>query len=272
MIGDPPNIMIASAAKLHFLDFVLNVAPAAVLVFFVVMGFLSIVYRRVIFKKCQQRWSKGSIQEGPSSTKTLLSVHNADSFVLVLFPPKGARAGEFRGGPVRRVLLSCFPEQGGNRRSSQRDRMGRHFLLHRSFSRRRRAGRNGCSGKISALVSRMSGGKMERALISVLGISGISSAFVDNIPFTATMIPVIKKLAILSPENFSDLRPLWWALSLGACLGKRYPGWSVCEHHRNLIGCGQKTHHVLGLFQSGFSCTLNQSSGFWGVPFVQILR
>lgn len=73
--------------------------------------------------------------------------------------------------------------------------------------------------KISALVSRMSGGKMERALISVLGISGISSAFVDNIPFTATMIPVIKKLAILSPENFSDLRPLWWALSLGACLG-----------------------------------------------------
>jgi len=52
-----------------------------------------------------------------------------------------------------------------------------------------------------------------------LNVSGIASAFVDNIPYTATMIPIIKKLPDVHPSLFSNLHPLWWALSLGACLG-----------------------------------------------------
>lgn len=50
----------------------------------------------------------------------------------------------------------------------------------------------------------------------VLWLSAIASAFIDNIPFVATMIPLIKDMGSMGITN---LDPLWWALSLGACLG-----------------------------------------------------
>lgn len=52
--------------------------------------------------------------------------------------------------------------------------------------------------------------------MAILWVSAIASAFIDNIPFVATMIPMIKDMGALSGIN---LNPLWWALSLGACLG-----------------------------------------------------
>jgi Na+/H+ antiporter NhaD/arsenite permease-like protein len=52
--------------------------------------------------------------------------------------------------------------------------------------------------------------------LSILWVSAIASAFIDNIPFVATMIPMIMEMGHLSGI---DIYPLWWALSLGACLG-----------------------------------------------------
>lgn len=52
--------------------------------------------------------------------------------------------------------------------------------------------------------------------MAILWVSAIASAFIDNIPFVATMIPMIKDMGTLSGMN---LTPVWWALSLGACLG-----------------------------------------------------
>lgn len=46
--------------------------------------------------------------------------------------------------------------------------------------------------------------------------AAIASAFLDNIPFVATMIPLIKSVGVMSTMNIA---PLWWALALGACLG-----------------------------------------------------
>jgi len=53
----------------------------------------------------------------------------------------------------------------------------------------------------------------------IVWISGIVSGFIDNIPFAATMIPVIKQLPQINPGAFSNIQPFWYALSLGACLG-----------------------------------------------------
>ena len=50
----------------------------------------------------------------------------------------------------------------------------------------------------------------------ILWLSAIASAFIDNIPFVATLIPMIKEMGAMGMTN---LEPLWWALSLGACLG-----------------------------------------------------
>jgi Na+/H+ antiporter NhaD/arsenite permease-like protein len=64
----------------------------------------------------------------------------------------------------------------------------------------------------------MTGGELDKTAFAILWSSAVLSAIVDNIPFVATMIPVIKAMA---PTFGGDagLMPLWWALSLGACLG-----------------------------------------------------
>jgi Na+/H+ antiporter NhaD/arsenite permease-like protein len=63
----------------------------------------------------------------------------------------------------------------------------------------------------------MTGGNMVQTGMLILWLSAIASAFVDNIPFVATMIPLIQDMGRLG--GISDLNFLWWSLSLGACLG-----------------------------------------------------
>ncbi|AAD36015.1 citrate transporter [Thermotoga maritima MSB8] len=221
MIGDPPNIMIASAAKLHFLDFVVNVAPAAVLTLIVTLIFLSAVYRRVIFRKIPVEVVKDFDPRRAIVDKKLFYLSIILTLVvLVLFSlqkPLGLESFEV-------ALLAGFLSLAFLKKKDIEDvfkeiEWGVIFFFIGLFLVVGALEEAGVLERISELVIRLSKGKMESTLISVLGISGLSSAFVDNIPFTATMIPVIKKLAVLAPETFSDLRPLWWALSLGACFG-----------------------------------------------------
>ena len=59
---------------------------------------------------------------------------------------------------------------------------------------------------------------MMAAIVLILWVSAIASSFIDNIPFTTATIPVVWELAH-SPELCLSLRPLVWALAMGACLG-----------------------------------------------------
>jgi Na+/H+ antiporter NhaD/arsenite permease-like protein len=77
------------------------------------------------------------------------------------------------------------------------------------------------AGLLSLLADRLvaaTGGDLTVTAVAVLWASAVLSAMIDNIPFVATMIPVIKSMAPTfgGPEG---LLPLWWSLSLGACLG-----------------------------------------------------
>lgn len=75
------------------------------------------------------------------------------------------------------------------------------------------------TGLISALGKKaieITGGNVTIASFLILWLSAIVSAFVDNIPFVSTMIPLVQTMGDLGIKN---LEPLWWSLSLGACLG-----------------------------------------------------
>ncbi|PLV59736.1 ArsB/NhaD family transporter [Thermotoga sp. KOL6] len=221
MIGDPPNIMIASAAKLHFSDFVVNVAPAAFLTLIVTLFFLSLVYKKEVFKRVPIEIVKGFDPRRAIVNKKLFYLSITLVFVvLVLFSLQKILGLEsFEVALFAGFFSLAFLEKKEIESVLKEIEWGVIFFFIGLFLVVGGLEETGVLEKISQFVSRMSGGNTERALISILGVSGLSSAFVDNIPFTATMIPVIKKLTILEPEIFSDLRPLWWALSLGACLG-----------------------------------------------------
>jgi Na+/H+ antiporter NhaD/arsenite permease-like protein len=70
--------------------------------------------------------------------------------------------------------------------------------------------------QIASFAIHLTGGNEVASSFLVLWLSAIASAFVDNIPFVATMIPLIKQMGEL---GITHLEPLWWSLSLGACLG-----------------------------------------------------
>jgi len=77
------------------------------------------------------------------------------------------------------------------------------------------------SGVIGAMAKQLldaTGGDLKATTLAVLWGSAILSAFIDNIPFVATMIPLIKSMAPAMGGE-AAVMPLWWALSLGACLG-----------------------------------------------------
>jgi Na+/H+ antiporter NhaD/arsenite permease-like protein len=74
----------------------------------------------------------------------------------------------------------------------------------------------GLIDSLAARVIKLTNGNLFLTAMLVLWMSAILSAFLDNIPFVATMIPLIKSLEALSGTTIT---PLWWALSLGACLG-----------------------------------------------------
>ncbi|MEN6587400.1 MAG: SLC13 family permease [Sulfuricella sp.] len=63
----------------------------------------------------------------------------------------------------------------------------------------------------------LTGGDFPTTAITILWVSAIFSAVVDNIPFVATMIPVIQKMEPVF--GLDKLATLWWSLALGACLG-----------------------------------------------------
>ena len=73
--------------------------------------------------------------------------------------------------------------------------------------------------------------------MAILWVSAIASAFIDNIPFVATMIPMIKDMGAISGIN---LNPLWWALSLGACLGGNG---TIIGASANVIAVGMAEEH-----------------------------
>lgn len=74
----------------------------------------------------------------------------------------------------------------------------------------------GVVGKLAAEAMKLTQGNLATSSMLILWLSAISSAFIDNIPFVATMIPLIKDMGNMGMTN---LEPLWWSLSLGACLG-----------------------------------------------------
>ena len=79
-----------------------------------------------------------------------------------------------------------------------------------------RFGGNRIISKLAAQAIELTGGNPVATSMLILWLSAIASAFLDNIPFVATMIPMIQEMGNMGLEN---LEPLWWSLALGACLG-----------------------------------------------------
>ncbi|MBQ3218009.1 MAG: ArsB/NhaD family transporter [Akkermansia sp.] len=226
MIGDPPNIMIASSVKeLDFMAFVENLALPCVVIFVLTIGLLVMIYRRqlVCDPKVQQRIMKikteGLIRSKPLLRKCLFTL----TVTILLFCLHGQIPGwSLESGTVAVVGASLLLLMVMPRREKMLELVLSKvewttiFFFIGLFVLVGGLEVNNVIRWLALQTMELTGGNHSVTTLAVLWLSALMSAFVDNIPFVATMIPLIQDMGAM---GYGDLEPLWWALSLGACLG-----------------------------------------------------
>lgn len=217
LIGDPPNIMIGSAANLSFTDFVINLGPVVVLLLFVVIICFKFIFGKKLIVEESHKRNILSLDENKAiKDKTLL----IKSIVVMIFILLG-----FTLHSIIHIESSIVALTGatimlmiGNQdideilSSIEWSTIVFFISLFIIVGGLQEVGI--INDLATALINATKGNPMLTMLI-ILWISAIVSSFLDNIPFVATLIPLI----LTMEAQGIDVMPLWWATSLGACLG-----------------------------------------------------
>jgi len=222
LIGDPPNIMIGSFAGITFNSFVLNLTPVVVVVMIA-----QLLYNKIWYGA---DYHKGKVEDVPKMLAFLKEKYSiTDRKVLAV------------GGSVLLGVILLFVLHGlfhmevsvaallGAALCILLNKMDIVELLEKEiewpslvffimlFIVVGAAEQTGILQVLADWILGVCQGKLWVAVLIILWVSGISSAIVDNIPYTATMLPIVLFLNKTIPGAESGV--LWWALSLGACFG-----------------------------------------------------
>jgi Na+/H+ antiporter NhaD/arsenite permease-like protein len=232
LIGDPPNIMIGSAANIDFNPFLLHMGLTIAVLFGVSMLLFRFVFFRKDLKIALNQETQKSLTEMMERDENAIIIKDRTKLkkslvvlaaVIILFTIQGLLHLEVSiialgGAAVLLVITRAQLEK----------------VLHEIdwstlifftglFIIVGTAQYSGLIKVLSNTAINITGGNPWLTFITTIWLSGVASAFVDNIPFTATMIPLIHTLnanpVIASAFSSYHFSPLWWALTLGADLG-----------------------------------------------------
>jgi Na+/H+ antiporter NhaD/arsenite permease-like protein len=216
LIGDPPNIIIAGATGLSFNQFLVNLAPVAVVTFAVVTVGLYAVYRRRLQIAERSRDvvldldAAASIRDPAelkrSGTVLVLTVLAFFAHQTLHIEP----ATVALTGAAVALLVTRIPLE----QALSRIEWPTLFFFVALFVMVGALEATGAIAEVASAVKDLTGGDRTAELYGILWIGAIGSGVVDNIPFTTAMIPVVRELQGPSGDS-----AYWWALSLGACFG-----------------------------------------------------
>jgi Na+/H+ antiporter NhaD/arsenite permease-like protein len=229
LIGDPPNILIGSAVGLSFNDFAVNLTPVILVILLVQLVINHLLWGRQMKGDAEARAQVMAFNAAETITDSALLWKSLFVIGLVILGFITARfigleAGTIAlAGAALLLLLDCWPKE----REQQTHRLNEMFaevewvtifFFVGLFVVVAGVEHGGLLNWFADSVLSLTGGDLTVTALAILWASAILSAIIDNIPFVATMIPVIKNMAPTfgGPEG---LMPLWWSLSLGACLG-----------------------------------------------------
>ena len=219
MIGNPPNVMIGSATHLDFNDFLINLAPVVFITVIVILIAVLLIFKNHFssVRMSAEELEKIDIMSGVEDK----SIFSRSLMVLALtvlgfvvhshFGLESATVA-MTGGMAALLFCGISPEDA--LKEVDLDTlmffMGLFILV----------GGMENAGVITAIAEKgieMVDADSQLITFLILILSGIASAFIDNIPFTATMIPLIQDMQSLMNLPHADY--MWWALATGACFG-----------------------------------------------------
>jgi Na+/H+ antiporter NhaD/arsenite permease-like protein len=217
LIGDPPNIMIGSAAGLDFGDFLVNLAPVVVVIMFVFVGIMWLAFGRSMEDDADRLDilatvdPAAAIKDRPLMNRALV-VLGLTLVGFLFHSVLGLEAATIAlmGATVLMIVGRMDPHD------ALRDiEWNTLFFFVGLFMLIEAVVHVGIVGGIADSLAEVAGGDLTVATMGILWFSAIASAIVDNIPYTATAIPIVQQLA----NTGLEADPMWWALALGACLG-----------------------------------------------------
>jgi Na+/H+ antiporter NhaD/arsenite permease-like protein len=216
LIGDPPNILIAGATDLSFIDFVVNLAPLAAIAFVVVTAVLYLAYRPRLQVAESARDRLMSLDAERSIEDRDELVRTVPILVLTILAFFAHKALHLE--PATVALAGATVMLLVTRQSVERSLGGIEwptlFFFMGLFVMVGALEVTGAIDEVANGIANVTDGDRTAEILGITWASAVGSGVVDNIPFTATMIPVVAELQ--GPEGDDAY---WWALAIGACFG-----------------------------------------------------
>ncbi len=222
LIGDPPNIMIGSYAKLSFLDFVQNLSLVCLIGLVFTLAYFVFMYKKDYLKAQVGDVDKmiAHLKEEYKITNTTLLIQGGAilGITIFLFIIHGALHMEPSiAAMIGAAVLMVISRVDIVEMLEHEIEWPTLIFFMMLFIVVAGAEETGLIQVIADWVKDMSGGSLVVGILMILWVSAIASAIIDNIPFTATMLPIVAYLTTSIPGAEGGI--LWWALALGACLG-----------------------------------------------------
>lgn len=243
LVGDPPNIMIGSANGIGFMEFLINLGPVVLIISFVMMLIikLTIGKKLVVSEENQKKIMKFDDSKAIRDSKLLIKcitvlVATVVGFMIHSTLHLESATIALAGAGVLLFISGIDPED-----IFMDIEWTTIFFFMGLFVLVGGLEEVGVIEWFAQLLLNATQGNLMMTLMLLLWGSAIISAFLDNIPFVATMIPLIQSLGELGGM---DVTPLWWALALGACLGGNG---TMIGASANVVACGmleKKNHKV----------------------------
>jgi len=225
LIGDPPNIMIGSAAGIDFVTFAYHMTPEIIITMGVAILLFKFMFRKDLKQKPENVQKLQELDEKKEIKDIMLLKKSAIVLgaVILMFMFHGMVGLEVSiialGGAAILLVVTGKQPQVAFRHVEWPTLLffcGLFIIV----------GGVEVSGALELLahnILEITGGDLGKTLFAIVMTSAFASAFVDNIPFTATMIPIIENISV--DPSFSNTlaeytyNPLWYALAFGADLG-----------------------------------------------------
>jgi len=217
LVGDPPNILIGSAAGLSFIDFVVNLGPIVLVAWLVTLVMIRLLFRKEMAEEPSNIEALEALDEHEAlkdraSANKVLVVLAGVVLLFFLHNTLHLQAGLVALIGAAAALIWLQPDL-------EKVLEGIEWAILLFFAALFViVGGIEASGLLALAGESLAGLSTQDVIlmgVALLWVSAIASAIIDNIPFTIAMIPIIQALA----RPGLDITPLWWALALGAGFG-----------------------------------------------------
>ena len=219
LIGDPPNIIIGSAAKFSFMDFINELTVIVCLIMIVVVSLMVFWFRKHLHATEENMAKVANLDNTKTITDKALMIRSLFVLFLVIL-------GFVTHDITHIETCVCAMAGASILLLFEKPHEILHdvewntifffiglFIIIGGFE---------AAGGIKLMAEwliNITHGLQTVASMVILWGSGILSGIIDNIPYTATMAPMLEEITATHPDGMKFTYPLWWALSLGACLG-----------------------------------------------------